>query len=94
MVCTLAVLFPPIGSDGLVTTTVLAIVPAARGRTTMVTVTDDPVDMAPRAHVTMAVPAQLPWLGVAETKSTPDGRVSVATTSSAASGPALDTTIV
>jgi hypothetical protein len=45
-------------------------------------------------HVTVEVPLQLPWLGVAETNAVPAGIVSVTVVPAASAGPALLTVIV
>ena len=83
------------GSDTpLVTLAVLSRVPAAVGVMTIVIVALPPLLIVPRAHVTVLVPLQLPWLVEEETKVTPPGNVSVTTTPVAASGPLFVTMIV
>jgi hypothetical protein len=83
------------GSDWLpVTLAVLVFVPALVGVTTIVTVAEAPLARLPRLQVTMLVPLQLPWLGVADTKATPVGNVSVIVTPVAVAGPLLLTVIV
>jgi hypothetical protein len=57
--------------------------------TTKVTVALAPLAREPMAQVTVVVPLQLPWDGVAETKVVPAGITSVTTTAVAAPGPAL-----
>ena len=48
----------------------------------------------PRLQVTLLVPVQAPWLGVAEPKVTPPGSVSVTATFAAAVGPLFVTVMV
>ena len=76
------------------TIVVLLTPPAAVGATTIVTVVLAPLVKSPRLQVTVLVPLQVPWLGVAETKLTPGGKVSVITTPVAASGPLFMTVMV
>jgi hypothetical protein len=73
---------------------VLLIVPAVVGIPTMVMVALLFEARPPRLHVTVAVPVQLPWVGVAETKLTAAGRESVMMTIVAAEGPLLVTVTV
>ena len=69
--------------------------PGVDGSVTMrVIVADAPFASVPRVQVTVVVPLQLPWLGVAETNDVPAGSASVTTTFAAALGPAFDTAIV
>jgi hypothetical protein len=62
----------------------------------MLTVAEFPLAIVPRLQVTTPPDggAQLPWLGVAETKVTLGGRVSVTTTPADGSGPLLVTVSV
>jgi hypothetical protein len=53
-----------------------------------------PMPSAPTMQVTVPVSLQLPWLGTAETKVTPDGNVSATVTPLALDGPLLATVIV
>ncbi len=52
------------------TEAVFVSVPSCVGVTTIVTVADAPTARLPRAHATVAVPVHVPWLGVADTRST------------------------
>ena len=64
-----------------VTLALLVRVPCAVVVTTISTDAPPPLGMAPRLHVTTAADSlQVPWVGVAETKTTPPGRWSVRTT--------------
>jgi hypothetical protein len=63
-----------------VTDAVSVILPARDGRTTISTVADAPFARSPRAHVTVVVPVQLPWLAVVDLALSPDGSVSVTVT--------------
>ena len=77
------------------TVAVLERSPGVEGRvTTNDTVADAPLAMVPRAQVTVAVPPQLPWLGVADIKVVPAGRTSTMATLLADPGPELVATIV
>ena len=76
------------------TEAVLLKVPADVGVTAIVTVAFAPLFKLPRLQVTVAVPLQVPWLGIAETKVAPAGSVSVTTTPVAVSGPLLVTVTV
>ena len=62
---------------------------AAEGVTTMLTVALLPDARLPRAHVTVVVPPQEPWLGNAETNATVGGSGSVTVTLVAPAGPWL-----
>ena len=55
------------------------------------TVAVAPEAIVPSAQVTVAVPEQVPWQGVAEANVTPAGSVSVTVDALAESGPALAT---
>ena len=71
---------------------VLVIVPVVDGATVTITVVvaAAPSAMLPRSTVnTPLAKLSVPWLGVAETKVTPVGRVSVMVTPVAAEGPLL-----
>ena len=57
-------------------------------------VADPPLATVPRAQVTVVVPLQLPWLGVADVNVVPGGMTSVTETPAADAGPALVTTMV
>ncbi len=71
-----------------VTVVEFVIVPVALGVTSILTVACAPFARLPRLHVTTPLNSlQLPWLGVADTKLTPAGSVSVTTTLVASSGP-------
>ena len=76
--------------------TVLAMVSGTvtGGRTVTVTVTTLPAASVPMAQVIALVPVQLPCVVVTETRPTPGGMVSLATTAAAASGPPLVMRIV
>lgn len=63
-----------------VTFAVLLNAPAEVGITTIVTVAAVPFARLPRSQLTVLVPLQPPWLGVADTKDTPPGRGSVTVT--------------
>jgi hypothetical protein len=78
-----------------VTLTELVMVPAVVAVTTMDTVELLPLAREPRSQVTVLPDwLQLPWLGVADTKVTPEGRVSVRVTPEALQGPLLVTVAV
>src|SRR5712692_6905982 len=53
-----------------------------------------PLASVPKLHVTVAVPVQVPWLGVAETNVRPAGRKSVTVTPVELDGPLLVTAMV
>jgi hypothetical protein len=79
----------------LPTVAVLVMVPDAVAVTTIVTVALAPFPMMPSAQFTVLVPVHgLPWLGVADTKLTPAGSVSLTDTPVALFGPRLVTVIV
>jgi len=87
-----AELFPELGSAVEEDTdAVFASVPAALGRTTIVTVAVAAFASVPRAQVTVVVPEQLPWLELVETKLAPPGSMSVTLTPAAGFGPVLET---
>jgi len=97
VVVALALLLPAFGSLSVaVTLALLVIVPLEAGAVTaMVTVADPALAIVPRLHVTVpALWVQVPWVGVADTKPTPAGKVSVRVTPVAALGPALLTLTV
>src|SRR5450631_1473780 len=90
-----AELLPGTGSfDVDVTVAVFEIVPAMDVATKRVTVAVSPGTMLPSAHVTVVVPEQEHWDGVAETKVVPAGRTSVTVAPVAVPGPLFVTTIV
>ena len=70
---------------------VLMIDPVADGVTTMVTTAVAPTVRFPNAQFTVPVPLHEPCEGVAETKLTPEGSVSLMLTFVARAGPLLDT---
>ena len=76
------------------TLAVLVIVPVDLGVTTIVTLNTAATGNEPKSHI-MVPPAlpQVPCVGVAETKVTPGGRVSVMLIPVAAEGPPLVTVI-
>jgi hypothetical protein len=97
VVVAVALLLPAFGSFSVaVTLAVLVSVPLEAGAvTTIVTVALDPLAIDPRLHVTVpALWLQVPWVGVADTNTTPLGRVSVKLTPVAVLGPALLTLTV
>jgi hypothetical protein len=90
-----ALLLPGTGSvTPLVTLAVLFNVPPVVGVTTMVTVALAPFPRTPMEQITVLVPLQLPWLGVADTYVTPAGNGSLTLTPVALFGPKLVTVIV
>ena len=94
MVLSVAVLFAMSESGSLaVTRAVLVIVPVVEESTvtTMVTVAVLPLAMSPKLQVTMPSASLQgpPWLGLADTKVTPAGKVSVTITPVASEGPVL-----
>jgi hypothetical protein len=91
-----AALFHSIGSASLpLTLTLLVIDPVVPGVTTIVTLAVPPLGKFPTSQATAPADGmQLPWLGVAETKVTLDGNVSVTVTRVAAEGPLLVTVTV
>src|SRR5919198_2677182 len=83
-----AVLLAVFGSvTELDTVAVFVRVPVWVGTTTISTVAVAPLPIVPRLQVTVAVPEQVPWLGVVELYVTFAGRVSVRVVFVAASGP-------
>ena len=91
LVLAVAVLLPGAGSVSVAETvaelTRGPVAPGFTAATTMI-VTLPPLAIEPRLHT---APAQVPWLGVAETSVTPPGRVSATCTLVAVSGPLLVT---
>ena len=87
-VVTLTALFPGTGSVSFAVTLALSVrVPAPEVTTRISTLASPALRIAPRLHVTVVVPEQLPWLGVTDCRVTPGGRTFVATTPVAVSGP-------
>jgi len=76
------------------TLAVLPTIPLTVGVTVKATVAVAGLARVPRLQVTVPVPLHVPWLGVAETKLTPPGSVSVTDTSVAALGPLFVTVMV
>ena len=90
VVTAVEVLLAVLESDSVAdTVAVLLKLPAAVGVTTRVTVALALLLIVPRGQLTVLVPLQLPWPGVAETKLTPAGKVSVKLTPVAVEGPLL-----
>src|SRR5205085_608262 len=92
----IAVLLAEFGSDSVALT--VAVFFAEEGVTavtTMLMVAEEPLLKLPSEQVTVPLDCeQLPWLGVAETKDTCDGSVSVTDTFVALLGPLLVTVSV
>ena len=76
------------------TVALLEIVPVPPVVTRISTLAVPPLRIVPRLQVTVLVPEQLPWLGVAETSVTLAGSVSTTVVPVAAAGPLFVTTIV
>jgi hypothetical protein len=74
VVSSVSELLPGVGSSKVETPAVFESVPATVGVTTRLTVALLPAAIEPRSQMTVLVPVQLPWLGVAETKFTPAGK--------------------
>jgi hypothetical protein len=92
-VCTVDELLLMSGSSSIaVTLAVFDNVPGACGVTVMLIIALPPFPTDPRLQVTVAVPLQVPCDGIAETKLTPPGRVSVTVTLVAGEWPLLATT--
>jgi hypothetical protein len=92
LVSSVSVLLAMTGSGVRVCTdAVLVMNPACVGLTTMVTVADPPLPIAPRSHVTTfppgGGPSQVPCIEETETKVTLKGSVSLTDTLGVASGP-------
>src|ERR1700760_2999433 len=87
-----AVLLAGLGSLlDVVTVAVLDSGPAVDGVVMVRLIVAEPaLAIVPRLQVTVVVPLQVPWLGVADVKVVPAGRMSVTTTFAAAPGPALE----
>src|SRR5216683_2352938 len=83
----------PLSRSGLVAATVAVLVyaPMALGVTRTVTVAVDPALIAPRMQIIGALPAHVPWVGVAETSVSPPAKVSVSVVAVAVDGPLLVT---
>jgi hypothetical protein len=96
VVLALAELFDGLGSLSFATTlAVFVSVPTASGVTTIVTVRIAPADMFPSPHVTVPLAcAQVPEVGIADTKATAPGNTSVTVTPVTPSEPALVTVSV
>ena len=75
------------------TLAVLVNCPAIWGVTVMFTIAPAAFAIDPRLHVTVVVPTQVPWVGIAETKFMPGGRASVTVTFVAGDGPLFVTTM-
>jgi hypothetical protein len=87
-----AVLLPGSGSVSLadaVAELVSGLVAKGSTVTTMVMAALPPLAMGPRLQVMVLVPLHAPWLGVAETRVTFAGRVSITVTPVAFEGPLL-----
>ncbi len=92
LVSCVAVLFARFASGvALITVALLVIEPVAVGFTTIVTVAAPFGAMEPMEQVIGLLMLQEPWVEFVLTRLTPDGKVSVTTTPSAASGPLLVT---
>ena len=94
VVSSVSELFPGVGSSKLGTEAVFESVPAVVGVTTRLTVALAPAAIKPRLQTMVLVPVQLPWLGVAETKFTPAGKLSVIVAVIDRLGSTLDTVMV
>src|SRR5690349_18855960 len=85
-------LFTAFGSVSLPTTIAeFTTVPARTALATIVIVAPAPTGRSPRLHVTTAPPAHEPWLALAETNATSEGRPSITSTPVDGSGPAFPT---
>jgi hypothetical protein len=96
VVLAVAVLFAVFGSNSLLFTLALLVITSTTvGLTTILTVAVAPLARFPTLQVTVPPDrVQLPWLGVAETKATLEGNVSVTSTPVASDGPLLVTVSV
>ena len=94
VVSSVSELLPGLGSSKLGTEAVFESVPAAVGVTTRLTVAFAPTAIIPSSQTMVLVPVQLPWLGVAETKFTPGGKLSVSVADAGLLGSILDTVMV
>ncbi len=74
-----------------VTLAVFVIEPATAAVTVRETEAVPPIASVPRLHVTVVVPEQVPWLGVADTNLSPAGSTSVTRTPVEPDGPLLVT---
>src|SRR3989304_6290997 len=89
-VVAVAVLFPGMGSLSFdVTLALFVMVPVPEVTTRISTLAVLPERIVPREHVTVVVPEQDPWLGVADWNVTLAGRTSVKVTPVAVLGPVL-----
>src|ERR1700710_2868813 len=87
-----ALLLAVFGSVTLLATMAVSVrVPAALGITWITTDALPPTARMPSEQERTAVPLHPPWLGCAETKETPGGRLSESTVPVATEGPALET---
>ena len=86
----------PLSRSGVVAATVavLAYDPVVLGVATTVTVALDPALIVPRMQTIGALPAHVPWLGVAETNVRLPAKVSVSVVAVAVDGPLLVTVMV
>ena len=75
------------------TTAVLLSWPLLEGVTTIVILADEPLTRLPRPQLIVEVPLHEPCVGVADTKVTPAGKVSLTFTPVAPAGPLFVTTI-
>jgi len=90
-----AELFAGFGSAlALVTVATFVVGPTVVALATMEIVAVPPFVIVPRAQLTVVVPLQEPWLGVAETRVMVDGSVSVTETDDASFGPPFATLMV
>lgn len=94
VVSSVSLLFKGVGSSKSGTEAVFESVPAVVGVTTKLIVTLAPAAINPRSQTTVLVSVQLPWLGVAETKFTPAGKMSVIVAVIELLGSTLDTVMV
>ena len=91
----LAALFAAFGSGSVaVTEAAFRKLPRAAAVAAIVMLAPAPLARAPRLQVIVAVPVQLPWLGVAVASVRPAGSVSVTVTFVASDGPAFATSRV
>jgi hypothetical protein len=94
VVSSVSVLFKGLRSSKSGIEAVFESVPVVVGVTTKLTVALAPAAIRPRLQTTVLVPVQLPWLGVAETKVTPAGKISLIVAVVGTGKPTLDTVMV